>query len=88
MGHGRRSWRRDLDLILDRHLRERREEKGDGFEGMWIGYCRGEMSFAGMRGDLRPAFACGALRLRRRDFDLEGSSGGAILAMRFRVRSR
>ena len=75
-------------VISNRRLSERREEKGDRFEGMWIGYCRGEMSFAGVRGDLRPAFACGALRLRRREFDLEGSNGGAILAMRFRVRSR
>ena len=76
------------DVISEMRLSERREEKGDGFEGMWIGYCRGEMSFAGVRGDLRPAFACGAPRLRRREFDLEGSGGGAILAMRFRVRSR
>ena len=32
----------DLDgVILEVRLSERREEKGDGFEGMWIGYCRG-----------------------------------------------
>ena len=74
-------------VILEVRLSERREEKGDGFEGMWIGYCRGEMSFAGVRGDLRPAFACGASRLRRREFNLEGGSSSAILAMRSGVRS-
>ena len=88
MGHGRRSWRRDLDLILDRHLRERREEKGDGFEGMWIGYCRGEMGFAGVRGDLGPTSGCGAPRLRRREFDLEGGGGGTIWGAISAARSR
>ena len=29
------------DVISKVRLSERREEKGDGFEGMWIGYCRG-----------------------------------------------
>ena len=28
-------------VISEVRLSERREEKGDGFEGMWIGYCRG-----------------------------------------------
>nr|POF00747.1 hypothetical protein CFP56_65373 [Quercus suber] len=28
-------------MILEVRLSERREEKGDGLEGMWIGYCRG-----------------------------------------------
>ena len=78
----------DLDVISDQRLHETREEKGDGFEGMWIGYCRGEMGFAGVRGDLGPASECGAPRLRRRKFDLEGDGGGAILAMRSGVRSR
>ena len=27
-------------VISEVRLSERREEKGDGFEGMWIGYCR------------------------------------------------
>ena len=52
-------------VISYRRLRERREEKGDGFEGMWIGYYSGEMGFAGVRGDLEPTFACGEPRLRR-----------------------
>ena len=59
-------------VISNRHLRERRKEKGDRFEGMWIGYCRGEMGFASVRGDLRPASTCGVPRLRWREFDLEG----------------
>ena len=29
------------DVISKVRLSERREEKGDGFEGRWIGYCRG-----------------------------------------------
>ena len=52
-------------VISDRRLCERREEKGDGFEGMWIGYCRGEMGFADVRGDLGSASAYGAPRLRQ-----------------------
>ena len=78
----------DLDVISDQRLHETREAKGDGFEGMWIGYCKGEMGFAGVKGDLRLTSACGVPRLRRREFNLEGSGGSAILAMRFGVRSR
>ena len=55
---------------------------------MWIGYCRGETGFAGVKGDLRLTSACGVPRLRRRELDLEGSDGSAILAMRFGVWSR
>ena len=51
-------------MISKVKLSERREEKGDGFEGMWIEYCRGEMGFAGVRGDIGPASACGVPRLR------------------------
>ena len=51
-------------VISDWHMCERREEKGDGFEGMWIGYYRGEMGFASVRGDLRPASTCRVPRLR------------------------
>ena len=29
------------DVISEVRSSERREEKGDGFEGMWLGYCRG-----------------------------------------------
>ena len=46
------------------------------------------MGFASVRGDLGSASVCGAPRLRRREFDLEGSGGGAILAMRSGVQSR
>ena len=32
----------DLGSVISKvRLSERREEKGDGFEGMGIGYCRG-----------------------------------------------
>ena len=32
----------DLDSVISKvRLSERREEKGDWFEGIWIGYCRG-----------------------------------------------
>ena len=46
------------------------------------------MGFADVRGDLGSASVCGAPRLSRREFDLEGGSGGAILAMRSGVQSR
>ena len=77
-GAGVRSWRSDLGVISKVRLSERREEKGDKFEGMWIGYCRGwvwEKCFTGDVGAMdRRCWRWDGLRRREGGFCLGGSS--------------
>ena len=65
-------------MMTEVRLSERREEKGDGFEGMWIGYCRGwvwEKCFTSDMGVTdRRCWRWDGLYWREGEFCLGGSS--------------